>query len=171
MDVAVDSAGNAVVLGDRGLPDFSYFLAKLSPLGELIFLRELEMPSRAPSAVALDPAGYIYIAGTQSYSGECCVGSEANTGFVAKLGPDGTGLFYDTVFSEGANTQAHDIAVDALGRAHVHFTSDGGENYLSLGVNFSPAGSIQGYFGFAAAPYSYVTAMALGPSGDLFTVG
>lgn len=170
-DVAVDSAGNAIVLGSRSSPYFSYFLAKLSPLGELIFLRELEMPSRAPWAVALDPAGYIYIAGTENYSGECCVGSEGNLGFVAKLGPDGTGLFYDTVFSEGDDTQAHDLAVDTLGRAHVHFTSDGGENYLSWGVIFSPAGSIQGYFGQAAAPYSYVTAISLGPSGDLFAVG
>lgn len=176
LDVAVDSAGNAIVLGDRGSPYFGYFLAKLSPLGELIFLRELEMPMRWPSAVALDPAGYIYIVGTEHYSGECCMGSEANRGFVAKLGPDGTGLFYDTVFSEGEDTQAHDIAVDALGRAHVHFTSQGDANnnriHRSWGLSFSPAGSLQEYFGYTAVGhYSYATAIAMGPSGDLFTVG
>jgi hypothetical protein len=163
-DVAVDSAGNAIVLG-------GFSLAKISPLGELIFRRELEMFSRTPYAVAVDPAGYIYLTGTENYSGECCVGSEANLGFVVKLSPDGTETLYDTAFSEGEDTQAHDIAVDALGRAHVHFTSDGDENYFSWGVSFSPAGSVQGSFGYAAYVYSYVTAMAMGPSGDLFTVG
>jgi hypothetical protein len=160
-DVAVDSAGNAIVLGGNAL-------AKVSPLGELIFLRQLEIPSSYPLAVALDPAGYIYVAGVAHRSDECCVGSEANEGFVAKLGPDGTGLIYHTFFWEGENTQAHDLAVDAQGRAYVHYTSEWGN--FSLGASFSPAGSIDGYFGYPVSG-SYLTAMAVGPSGDLFAVG
>jgi hypothetical protein len=180
-DVAVDSAGNAIVLG---YSDSSYFVAKLSPSGELIFERPLELPPRAPaapprepSAIAIDPAGFIYIAGVANYGYICCDQGtdEANAGFVTKLGPDGTGLIYDTIFLEGANTQAHDLAVDALGQAHVHFTSSWPDLYgvlISAGISFSPAGSVQGYFGYSPnAPYSYVNAISMGLSGDLFAVG
>jgi len=145
-------------------------LAKVSPLGELIFLRELELPSSYPLAVALDPAGYIYVAGVANRSDpEETVGSEANEGFVAKLGPDGTGLIYHTFFWEGNYTQAVDLAVDAQGRAYLHFTSRWGQydEPVSGGVSFSPAGSLDGYFGY----FLYIAAMALGPSGDLFAVG
>jgi hypothetical protein len=168
-DVAVDSAGNAFVLGYGGSPDFSYFVAKLSPLGELIFLRRLEMPRQYPAAIALDPAGSIYIAGTENF-GEGSVGSEANEGFVAKLGPDGTGLLYNTFFRDRENTEAFDLAVDALGKAYVYFTSDYG-NVTGV-VSFSPAGSSspEGWFGGTRLS-SYVTAMALASSGELLMVG
>ena len=162
-DVAVDSAGNAVVLGGTSI-------AKVSPLGELIFRRELELPSSYPLAIALDPAGYIYVAGVANRSDpEETVGSEANEGFVAKLSPDGTELIYHTFFWEGDYSQAVDLAVDELGRAYVHYTSRWGQydEPISGGVSFSPAGSIDGYFGY----FLYIAAMALGPSGDLFAVG
>jgi len=160
-DVAVDSAGNAIVLGGGSL-------AKVSPLGELIFRRQLELPWSYPFYVALDSADNIYVAGAAYRSEECCVGSEANEGFVAKLGPDGIGLFYQTFIWEGENTRIHDLAVDALGRAYVHYTSEWGQ--YSLGVSFSPAGTIDGYFGYPVHR-AYLTAMALGPSGDLFALG
>ncbi|HSJ76605.1 MAG TPA: hypothetical protein VK899_10555, partial [Gemmatimonadales bacterium] len=181
VDVAIDSAGNAFVLSHS---DSSYFVGKLSPSGELIFERPLELPPRAPaapprepSAIAIDPAGFIYIAGVANYGYICCEQGtdEANAGFVTKLGPDGTGLIYDTIFLEGANTHAHDLAVDALGQAHVRYTSSWPDLYgiqVSAGVSFSPAGSGQGYFGYSPnAPYSYVNAISMGLSGDLFAVG
>ena len=183
-DLAVDSAGNAYVLGWRS---FSPFVAKLSPFGELIFQRQLELPSKSQlsswvlSAIAVDPAGYIYIAGTADFDN--CEGEEPYSctpevhteGFVAKLGPDGMGHFYDTFFYEGPNTQAHDLAVDALGRAYVRSTSRWPDRYGELFsdvISFSPAGSKEGYFGYSAYLFNYgSTAMALGPSGDLFAVG
>jgi len=182
-DVAVDSAGNAYALFMEG-PSHSYFVAKLSPSGELIFQRPLELPPREPSdpprepsSIAIDPAGSIYIAGLANYGYQCCdEGTEvANVGFVAKLGPDGTGLFYDTYFWDGVNTQTQDLAVDALGRAYVRSTSRWPDKYgipISDAIRFSPAGSIQTYWGYSSYLWSYgPTAMALGPSGDLFTVG
>ena len=179
MDLAVDSAGNAYALvrGSSG-----YFVAKLSPSGELIFLRQLELPPteplappREPGHIAIDPAGYIYVAGYAEYHWECCHDGSFKDAFVAKLGPDGTGLLYDTFFSEGYNTEAHDLAVDALGRAHVRSTSRWPDKYgdpISDGIRFSPAGLIERYFGYSTYLWSYgATAIALGPSGDLFAVG
>ena len=185
VDVAVDSAGNAIVLGNGGSQD--YFLAKLSPRGELIFRRPVELPSepsmnaRVLSAVALDPAGYIYIAGTVSFNncyGEDpyeCMANDSHLGFVAKLGPDGTGLSYYTIYWEAHASPARDLAVDALGRAHVLVTITWREyDYpFSDGIRFSPAGSVESYFGSSSYLYwtDGPTAMAMGPSGDLFAVG
>ncbi|HVG09284.1 MAG TPA: hypothetical protein VNM67_16375, partial [Thermoanaerobaculia bacterium] len=182
-DLAIDSAGNAYALVDRG--SFGYFVAKLSPLGELIFLRQLELPPteylappREPLDIAIDPAGYIYVAGYAEYHWECCHDDSFKDAFVAKLGPDGTGLLYDTYFSDGYNTEAHDLAVDALGRAHARVTSRWPDKYgmpQSFGWSFSPAGSPEGGFGAPASTSGswawYVNAMALGPSGDLFGLG
>ncbi|HEX5715996.1 MAG TPA: SBBP repeat-containing protein [Thermoanaerobaculia bacterium] len=168
-DVAVDSAGNAYVLGDRGFP-FGHFVAKLSPLGELIFLRQLTLPSMYPSAIAIDPAGYIYVAGTANRSDPTeTVGSEANEAFVAKLGPDGTGVIYESFIWEGGSTEGVDLAVDALGQAYLHYHARNRNDVeFYTVVRFSPAGSDDRGVGGRA---QFVTAMALGPSGDLFTVG
>jgi hypothetical protein len=179
-DLAVDSAGNAYALVDRG--SLGYFVAKLSPLGELIFLRQLELPPTEPLApprepldIAIDPAGNIYVAGYAEYHWECCHDDSFKDAFVTKLGPDGTGLLYDTFFSEGYNTEAHDLTVDALGRAHVRSTSRWPDKYgdpISDGIRFSPAGSIERYFGYSRYLRNYgPTATAVGPSSDLFALG
>jgi hypothetical protein len=160
-DVAVDTAGNAYVL-------VGHSVTKLSPLGELIFRRQFELRSQWPAAIAVDPAGYIYIAGTANFADPREVGSEANDAyeaFVAKLAPDGTGVIYETFFSDGIRTHGIDLAVDAMGQAYLLYKT-GYEGFV-WAASFSPAGSFNRW---CASP-SYVTAMALGPSGDLFTLG
>jgi len=185
MDLAVDSAGNAYALGRRSS---GFFIAKLGPSGELIFLRPLELPvepearPREPGHIAIDPAGYIYIAGYANEEYQCCEycceggSDDYNVGFVAKLGPDGTGLLYDTYFREGVDVRPHDLAVDALGRASVRSTGRSPDRYgevYSDVIRFSPAGLHEGYFGHSAyLSWHYgSTDMAVGPSGDLFAVG
>jgi hypothetical protein len=166
-NVAVDSAGNSYSFIYMGAPSYSYSVVKVSPLGERIFLRPLDLPLRWPTAIAVDPAGSIYIAGTANFvTGP---GSEVNDGyeaFVIKLTPDATGVIYDTFFVDRFFTHGLDLAVDALGQAYLHYTSGYG-GYASVAI-FSPAGSFIGWYAGSSA---HVTAMALGPSGDLFTVG
>lgn len=160
-DVAVDSAGNAyVLLGD--------FVAKINPLGELVFQRQVNLRSQWPVAIAVDPAGFIYIAGTGNFADPREVGSgvnEAYEAFVAKVSPDATSVLYETFYSERYGVHAIDLGVDTLGRPYLLYQPKyDGFRWM---VGFDSAGS---YRRWVASP-SYTRAMALGPSEDLFTMG
>ncbi len=162
-DVAVDSAGNAYVLGQM-TSTYGYFVAKLSPSGTLIFQRPFNLLGRGPSAIAIDPAGYIYIAGTANLTDQ---GSEANLAFVAKLSQDGSEVIYETFFAGARDdTEGIDLAVDALGQAYLHYSA----NYSQIVwvAIFDPAGSFLREY---AGSLYFLTGMALGPSGDLFVAG
>lgn len=163
---AVDSAGNSYYIVDMGPPSYRYSVVKISPLGELIFQSPLNIRSQYPVAIAIDPAGYIYIAGTANFvTGPGSEVNEGYEGFVAKLTPDATGVIYET-FVGGSIIHGLDLAVDALGQAYLHY-SIGYGGYTSVAI-FSPAGSLSGWYSGSSG---YLTAMALGPSGDLLTVG
>ena len=167
-DIAVDSAGNAYVLIYFNTLPGGYSLVKLNPLGELVFLRLLEVPyQRGPRVIALDPQGYIYIAGTSGLTGVSS--SQANKGFVAKLTHEGMGsIHYDTLFSARENNGVFDLAVDASGQAYVLAREHSTYPVSSEVYRLSPTGELNG--GTGGGPY-YVNAMALGPAGDLFTLG
>ncbi len=94
---------------------------------------------------------------------------------MAKLGPEGTGIFYDSIYWEAHRSPALDLAVDALGRAHALFKVTWREYDPPYwdGIRFSPTGSIVSYFGYPSDLYwsEGSVAMAMGPSGDLFTAG
>jgi hypothetical protein len=162
-DVAVDAAGNAYVLIGNSV-------TKLSPLGDVVFQRQVELLSQWPSAIAVDPAGSIYIAGTANFADPREVGSgvnEAYEAFVAKLAPDATGVLYENYFTDGRDTHGLDLAVDAMGRPYLLYETHYNDDLFVWAATFTPAGSFRGWCASAA----HVTAMALGPSGDLFTVG
>ncbi len=169
-DVAVDSAGNSYFFNYSGPPNYRYSLFKVSPSGELIFARPMDPLSSYPTDIALDPAGFIYVSGTANRSDPAeTVGSEANEAFVAKLTPDGTGIIYESFV--GTPTNGVDLAVDAQGRAYVLYEytyHDGPYYYVALVARFSPSGSIEMW---STGRAHFVTAMAVGPSEDLFTVG
>jgi hypothetical protein len=162
-DVAVDSAGNAYVLID-------HYVAKLSPQGQLIFQRRVDLRSQWPVAIAVDPAGYIYIAGTGNFADPREVGSgvnEAYEAFVAKVSPDATSVIYETFFTDHGSTHGLDLAVDSIGKANLLYSTQAFDG-ITYVARFSPAGSFSGWGGGQS---SFVTAMALGPSGSPFTVG
>ena len=162
-DIAVDSAGNAYVLIYFNTLPGGYFLVKLDSMGGLVFKQLLEMPHRkGPRVIALDPQGYIYIAGT--WSADTGVGK----GFVTKLTPDGIAIHYDTLFSDRENDGVFDLAVDASGQAYVVSRDHTTYPVSSEVYRLSPTGELDG--GTGGGPY-YVNAMAVGPDGDLFTLG
>jgi hypothetical protein len=162
-DVAVDSAGNAYVLGQMS-STYGYFVAKLNPSGALIFQRPFNLLGRAPSAIAIDPAGYIYIAGTANLTDQ---GSEANLAFVAKLSQDGSEVLYETFFAGARDdTEGIDLAVDPFGQAYLHYSANYSQ-FVWVAI-FDPAGSFSREY---AGSLYFLTGMALGPSGDLFAVG
>jgi hypothetical protein len=169
VDVAVDSTGNSYFIGS-GPPSYRYRVTKVSPSGALIFEQPLNLTSgTSPIHIAVDAAGYIYVAGNANF--DIYSGSEANQAFVAKLTPDATGVLYETYL--GRTTNSVDLAVDARGQAYLLYQYKG-QSYpyfvdtFQQVSSYSPSGSADRSIGGRTI---YVTAMALGPSGDLFTVG
>jgi hypothetical protein len=115
--ITTDSASNTYIVGSRqlpgvssfqypntgGLPPTDVFVSKLDPNGKLLFTETFAGHGiDTGSAIALDPSGNIYIAGsttspdfpltnalqTQPYSG--------GTGFIIKLSNDGSTTLYST---------------------------------------------------------------------------
>ncbi len=139
-DIAVDSQGNILVVGETYSPDFptanalqpgstnlgDVFVAKLNPRGdELLYSTYLGgFNSESGVTLALDSTGNAYIAG-HTFSWDFPTLNAAQTvlhgqsdGFVAKLDPSG-GLVYSTFLGGTLEDYANGIAVDSQGRAHV----------------------------------------------------
>ncbi|HLK63647.1 MAG TPA: SBBP repeat-containing protein [Bryobacteraceae bacterium] len=157
--IAVDSQGEAVVVGYASSPDFPLtipttnppepnktdgFIAKLSADGtHLIFSTALGASKLAGAqAVALDPAGAIYVTGSAysadfpttpnavqpAYPTRPCTRvpfnplsplNLAGNTFVSKYSADGSSLLYSTFLTGSCGSQGSAIAVDAAGDAIV----------------------------------------------------
>jgi len=162
--LSVDSSGNAYVVGQTGSKDFpttagalqnslpasirTSFVSKLNAAGNgLLYSTYLGGTSQVSflccdlaAAVAIDPTGNAYIAGTTVSSGFPVTTGAAQTKFaaslssnayVAKLNPSGTGLVYATFLGGSGQVQfnigpavfqgdqATAIAVDEAGNAYV----------------------------------------------------
>lgn len=149
--IAVDAAGNAIVAGETTSSDFpvtanalqphlagteNIFLARIDPTGKVMTATYLGgSGADTPSAVALDGAGNIYLAGsTSSLDFPTTAGTMQSTpivpawnnsspaGFAARIAPDGSALQWSTyVMSSDIGTQigvAH-LAVSAAGDVFV----------------------------------------------------
>jgi len=143
--IAVDSSGNAYVLGDTtssidfpttaGAFQSSYgggntdaFVTKLNPAGNALvfstyFGGSLTEFSRG---LAVDSSGNVYVAGRTDSDDLPTVNafqptlhSDAGNGFVTKLNPNGNALVYSTYLGGTGNDDAFSIAVDSLGSAYV----------------------------------------------------
>lgn len=136
--IQVDSSGNLYMAGHTFAQDFpvvngngpllnssdEVFFAKLNPAGDtILFSTYIPAPASA-SAMALDAAGNVYVAGVASSSafpltstnlGTCS--QFCNAGFVVKFAPDGT-LAYSTLLSSG-QALPKGLVVDSSGSAYV----------------------------------------------------
>lgn len=144
--IAVDPLGNAYVTGEARAKDFpalhalqskcnldgagecrgNAFLVKLNPQGSLMFSTYLGGSGEdSGNAIALDPRGNIYIAGTTTSvdfptvnAWQSAPGGEQDA-FVAKIAGDGSHVLYATYLGGTARDEAYGIAVDRTGNAYV----------------------------------------------------
>ncbi len=118
--ITIDSAGNTYVVGSRQLgtppavvfdleyipPDSDVFVSKIDPNGKILFTDTFAGKGvDTGSAIAVDPSGNIYIAGTTTSSDfplskalQTQPNTTYGTGFIIKLSNDGSTIFYSTYF-------------------------------------------------------------------------
>jgi hypothetical protein len=147
--VAVDSAGNAYVVGvtSGGFPLSgpeqavfegvqNLFISKLNPAGTaLIYSTYLGGSGNDTGyAIAVDTSGSAYVTGTTTSSNFPVTGgafqskiSAAPDAFVTKLSPDGASLVYSSYLGGSANDLGFAIAVDSSGYAYVAGETQSGD--------------------------------------------
>ena len=173
--IAVDASGNAYVTGSTRSSDFpvskgaylssgSGFLTKLSPNGSTAAF-STRLPSQG-SAIALDSAGNLYVAGAAGTDFPTTPGAfqsklaGSRDVFVIKLSPDGSSLRYATLIGGTFDDVAQALAVDSAGSAYVAgYTGSTPNNARLSGGNYVP-------FPTTAGAYSHG---ALGTAGVFIT--
>lgn len=114
-----DAGGNSYVTGSRQFDGLSeIFIAKLSPSGDMLLFRTLNgRGNDEAKALALDPQGNIYLAGstTSAYLPvRNPFQAEPGPGFLMKLSPDASEFIYSTYFPEVITALAVDVVGNAL---------------------------------------------------------
>ncbi len=124
-------------LGSFGKKDV--FLAKLTPTGQIIWSRLIDTPCYAEAlAVHVDAAGYVYVAGSAGDHFPTTAGTiqpafngsktnpsplyGAQSGFVAKLSPDGSRILWATYFGGSDQSFIRDMALDSAGSLYLAVT-------------------------------------------------
>ena len=136
--ITTDPSGNTYVVGSRQLngsfewftfavPQTDFFVSKLDILGNLVFTRTFGGKGiDTGNAIALDPSGNIYVAGTTTSADFPLTkalqtqSSPAGTGFIMKLTADGSTILYSTYFGGtlGA-TSISSLATDSKGNLYL----------------------------------------------------
>jgi len=136
--IAIDSAGNAYVIGTTSGSDFpvtanayqkgvaggSSFLAKVGPAGNTLVYSTYLIGATA-SGIAVDASGNAYVAGSATTSFATTPGAirtvagSGSTGFVLKLNSTGNAPVFATYLGGTGGDAATSIAVDAQGNAFV----------------------------------------------------
>ncbi len=184
MQIGVDAAGNAVVLGTTRSTDFpstdgalgpglAAFVFKLDPSGsKLLYSTGVQ---GFPSALAVDATGNAYIAReNRTATGAAVV--------IDKLNPQGTALVYSFSFGGGGGEDApRSLALDSLGAVYVAGVTHSSDfpvspdalqrtntAYANFIAKVNPAGNALVFATYFAGG---INAIAAGPGGDVFVSG
>jgi uncharacterized protein (TIGR03437 family) len=150
--ITTDAAGNTYVVGSRSIGTNAFrigtdgtvgpissgsdvFVSKLDPTGKLLFTDTFAGKGvDTGTAIAVDPSGNIYIAGTttspdfplsralqtQIFPAGTINGVPAGTGFIVKLSNDGTEILYSTYFGGTLGQSAiTSLATDSKGNLYL----------------------------------------------------
>jgi uncharacterized protein (TIGR03437 family) len=164
-----DASGNTYVVGSRAFgsaaagvnPPQDAFVAKLDQAGGTVFLATFSgNGSDAGSAIAVDPAGNVYAAGTTSSTdfplrnplqNSLIAGAQYLTvyanGFLLKLSPDGSQLQYSTYFGGTVNA----LAADSAGNVYATGLTDYRDFPATAGMPNGPISGIESVGGVIAA--------------------
>ncbi len=141
-DVAIDTAGNAYVVGNTSSTDFNtknplqannrgqqdVFITKVSPEGSALVYSTYLGGQRADlgNAIAVDQANNVYITGSTASNNfplqsplQATYGGADVDAFVTKMNSTGSALVYSTYLGGSLNEVGNALAVDALGNAYV----------------------------------------------------
>jgi uncharacterized protein (TIGR03437 family) len=203
--ITTDSAGNTYVVGSRQLGGEYFavisavapitgildalsggsdvFLTKLDPNGNLLFTDTFAGKGVDQGiAIALDPSGNIYIAGTTTSNdfplskALQTQASGTNTGFIIKLSNDGTTILYSTYFGGVlGSTSIAALATDAKGNLYLTGNTTSAD-FPNIGSALSQGSSGAIYASISAAgdKILYAGANFAGPApsqGGFNTVG
>jgi uncharacterized protein (TIGR03437 family) len=205
--IAVDVQGNAYVTGSAGSIDFptknaiqsksggsgDAFLTKLNATGSaLIYSTYLGGNAiDTGSAIALDPAGNVYVLGTTFSSDfptknayQSTKGAQQDA-FVAKINASGSAVVYSTYLGGNNVDEGNGIAVDASGSAYVTgytastnfplqspFRSSNVNSVDAFVTKINPAGSALVYSTYlGGSGTDYGTAIAVDSSGSAYVTG
>jgi hypothetical protein len=160
--VAVDSSGNAYIVGFSDSPDFpvanplqsankgsrSVFLAKINTLApgasSLVYSTYLGgVGSAMGRGIAVDSTGNVYIVGdtnsktfpiTPGAFQTSCKGTCANNAFVAKIDPFGSSLLYSSYLGGSNFDFGFGIAIDSAGRMYFTGTTSSSDFPTTVGA-------------------------------------
>ena len=199
---STDLAGNDASLQASSTAGQKIFLARINPKADpnsalLYFTYIGGSGTDIPNAMAIDAAGYIYVAGSTT-SADFPVSGEvtqknvngASDAFMLKFDPTATGsnqLFYCTPFGGADTDAANGIAVDAAGKIYVTGTTRSADFPLTgsayAGVKYGPQDAFIVKFDLTTSPtlvYStylggelrdYGQSIAVTPNGTVYVAG
>jgi uncharacterized protein (TIGR03437 family) len=127
--LTTDNASNTYIVGSRALTSSvgDVFVTKLDPTGAILFTDVFGGNGNATgNAIALDPSGNIYIAGTTTANDFALSkplqtqSSSFGTGFIMKLSNDGTTILYSTYFGGTlGRSSISSLTTDAKGNLYL----------------------------------------------------
>jgi uncharacterized protein (TIGR03437 family) len=158
--IATDAAGNTYLTGSRTSmeatpfvpnPPKYVFVTKVSPMGQVVFTRFFGgNGADQGTAIALDPAGDIYVAGSVTSTDfvlSNALQTAPGSSFIVKLSPDGNTLLYSTYFGDlPGQTSIAALATDTTGNLYLTGTTA----QTDFPVTFGTLANSLGQFRFGA---------------------